>query len=438
MTSTGLLLQQAAASLLVYQPLMQHPIGQSWLEVVRAIAAVEAGIALPEGDLSVRMAYGQLFSRLADEQYAWSEWLLRSLLVTENAFSHAAARRSLETLPLPLVQATRQDLRFLQVLWRGEAELYAAVQSILQQSVAIWLPNLCESKCEPKSEVECFLAASTDWGDGLEVLAAHYRKCGIGLFGRWRAARWQVGQLQAVAETDAIAMEQIYGCDRQKALLCQNTEALLARQPALNVLLYGARGTGKSSLVKSLLQRYGEAGLRLVEVSRADLQDLLAVVSRLAELPQSFVVFVDDLSFDADETEFKQLKVVLEGDIAAQPDNVRVYATSNRRHLIQEFFTDRPKAANEEVHAWDTVQEKLSLSDRFGLTLTFAPFSQSDYLATVEHLARVFAVELASDELRRQALIWAQQQNGFSGRTARQFVNWLRVLAGRSDRNTKN
>ncbi|MGA9377852.1 MAG: DUF815 domain-containing protein, partial [Phormidium sp.] len=152
------------------------------------------------------------------------------------------------------------------------------------------------------------------------------------------------------------------------------------------------------------------------------------IVEKLRNLPQKFIIFVDDLSFEEDDDAFKALKVVLEGNLTARPQNVVVYATSNRRHLIREFFADRPRPSdNEEVHAWDTMQEKLSFSDRFGLTLTFEAANQKTYLTIVQHLANQAAIKLAPEELEQRALQWATRHNGRSGRTARQFVDFLRA-----------
>lgn len=418
-------MRQRAASVLLFQSIWQHPVGAAWLGLVRTVARSQFQ-QLNEGQrvaiaADISVAYGAWFATLGREQRSWQDWLLDQIERADNPFSQAAASQAWPEIPEPLQQTARSDLQQLQHLLRGDETIAAWVEAIAGQAPVIW-PAI-----EPKrGGIATCLMNAEDWGTYVESLAAHYRQRGVGLFGDYRAVRWQKGALQGVPRVDPVRLETIYGCDRQKAALCQNTEALVARQPALNVLLYGARGTGKSSLVKAMLNQYGDAGLRLVEVSRADIGDLQVAIERLSECPHAFIVFIDDLSFAEDETEFKQLKAMLEGDVAAQPDNVRIYATSNRRHLVKEHFDDRPNPTNREVHAWDTVQEKLSLSDRFGLTLTFTPLTQADYFAAVEHLARTFNVSEDVETLRREALKWAQQQNGFSGRTARQFIDRLR------------
>jgi len=236
------------------------------------------------------------------------------------------------------------------------------------------------------------------------------------------------GTLVGVAAPDPVDLDALVGYDLPRQLLLQNTEALMAGYSALHVLLYGSRGAGKSSMVKALLNRYGDRGLRLIEVNRADLRDLIEIVEVLRNLPQRFIIFVDDLSFEEDDDAFKSLKVVLEGTVTARPINVVVYATSNRRHLIREFMGDRPRPKDaDEVHAWDTVQEKLSFGDRFGLTLTFEPANQDTYLTIIHHLAQRENIALDASDLEFRALQWATRHNGRSGRTARQFIDFLKA-----------
>jgi predicted AAA+ superfamily ATPase len=255
---------------------------------------------------------------------------------------------------------------------------------------------------------------------------AHYRSHGTGLLGQYHALRWQGEQLVGIAQADPIRLEQLTGYEGPKAELERNTQFLLQGHRALNVLLYGARGSGKSSLVKALVNRYGDQGLRLIEVAKSQFQDLPLILQELRSKPQKFILFVDDLSFEADDEAFKALKVVLEGNVTARPTNVVVYATSNRRHLVREFFAERPRPKDaDEIHSWDTLQEKLSFRDRFGLTLTFEPANQDTYLQIVAHLVQAAGIVIEPEELDFRARQWATRHNGRSGRTARQFVDWL-------------
>ncbi|MDH7479751.1 MAG: ATP-binding protein, partial [Syntrophomonadaceae bacterium] len=214
----------------------------------------------------------------------------------------------------------------------------------------------------------------------------------------------------------------------QRQQLILNTERFLSGLPASNVLLYGKRGTGKSSMVKALLNRYYLQGLRLVEVSKDDLSDLPSIVNLLRNRTLHFIIFVDDLSFEEHEIQYKGLKAVLEGGIETMPRNVLIYATSNRRHLIREYFSDREPG--EEIHRDDTLQEKLSLADRFGITIFFPAPTQSVYLRIVEELANQRRIPLGREELHARAREWEKWQNGISGRTARQFVDNLAAEFG--------
>lgn len=415
-TQTIQFIQDQAASLLLYQSVLRGEAGQAFLNLLQT---------LHSGDrLSCLKAYSQWFYALASCDQSWQAYLLTQLLEADNPFSQRAQRQPFDTLPPHLVVAATHDLKALQHLFNCSTE---QVSHWIQTATEIAPPPISlESKALSYPAICDTLRRSSHWADAVEELAAHYASNGAGFFGQYRAARWQNGQLQGIAHADPIRVEELVGYETQRDVLLQNTEALLAGYPALHLLLYGSRGTGKSSLVKALLHQYGDRGLRLIEVSKSDLKDLIVIVDELRELPQSFVIFVDDLSFEEDEDAYKTLKVVLEGNLTARPNNLVVYATSNRRHLIREFFGDRPRPSDaDEVHSWDTVQEKLSFSDRFGLTLTFEPPNQTTYLAIVHHLANQAGLPLTTEELEFRALQWATRHNGRSGRSARQFIDFV-------------
>ncbi len=247
------------------------------------------------------------------------------------------------------------------------------------------------------------------------------------------AARWRKrsgrGWLQAVAHPHLIRGSDLVAVDAQKQIIDRNTRQFVAGHPANNVLLTGARGTGKSSLVKAMLAKYAVKGLRLIEVDKEDLTDLPDITDRLAGLPQHFIIFCDDLTFDAGEAGYKALKVMLDGSITTGAQNVLIYATSNRRHLLPEYYIENleTKHVGEEVHPGESVEEKISLSERFGLWVSFYPFTQDDYLAAVRGWLAHFGVKPAGnardDELRtRDALQWALQRGSRSGRVAWQFA----------------
>jgi len=422
-------LQQQAARLVLYQSILSAAPGQAWLAVLTALEST----APP----AILAAYGKWFYTLAERQQTWAEYIVESLLTCDNPFTRQAQRSPLADIAPPLVRAAQHDLRVLQQLqaydglrltgWVQEATGTSDLPMLETPALA---PEGSGNKTNGKAAAEGKgirdRLRQEDWATLLEPLAQHYRQSGVGLFARYHAFRWQGGKLVGVPHPDPIRLDHLAAYEEPRRQLVNNTEALLAGYSALNVLLYGSRGSGKSSAVKGLLNEYGDRGLRLIEVAKSDLRDLVHIVERLRDAPQKFIIFVDDLSFEEDDEAFKALKVVLEGNIVARPANVVVYATSNRRHLVREFMGDRPRPRDaDEVHAWDTMQEKLSFSDRFGLTLTFEPADQKTYLAIVHHLAAQAGLDLETADLEFRALQWATRHNGRSGRTARQFIDAL-------------
>jgi len=243
---------------------------------------------------------------------------------------------------------------------------------------------------------------------------------------RWRKRQGGQGWLQAVTHASRIQLDDLHNISVQKQQIEQNTRQFVAGKPANNVLLTGARGTGKSSLIKACLNQFAGQGLRLIEVDKADLADLADIIDLVAGRPEKFVVFCDDLSFEEGESGYKALKVALDGSVTAQSDNVLIYATSNRRHLLPERMSDNASYKtddNGDLHPGETVEEKISLSERFGLWLSFYPFRQDDYLDIVAHWLRSFGCTAQQiEEARGDALRWALQRGSRSGRVAWQFA----------------
>lgn len=241
---------------------------------------------------------------------------------------------------------------------------------------------------------------------------------------RWRKAGGR-GWLQAVRKPHAIRLSDLDCIAEQKARVVANTRQFVAGRPANNVLLTGTRGSGKSSLVKALLNEFAPQGLRLIEVDKADLVDLPDIVDRVQERSERFILFCDDLSFEAGESAYKALKSVLDGSVAAAPDNVLIYATSNRRHLMPEYFAENLEShrVGDEIHPGEAIEEKISLSERFGLWVSFYPFDQDDYLAIVALWLRHYGFgDDACAAAERPALNWALARGSRSGRVAWQFA----------------
>jgi uncharacterized protein len=265
--------------------------------------------------------------------------------------------------------------------------------------------------------------------DGLLTTSGTEPRYDTALFENFIAFRWERhregGRLAPVEHPHLFDLDDLVGVDDAKEELIRNTAQFTAGYPANNVLLWGERGTGKSSCIKGLLRPFAPKGLRLVEVQKGDLLQISDILRLLRGAPWRFILFCDDLAFDEGDVSYRELKAILEGGIEARPENVLLYATSNRRHLMPEPMNDN---LGGEIHPEEAISEKLSLADRFGLTLSFYSFSQDTFLSIVEHYAARMGLTIARDDLRTAALRWALFRGQRSGRSARQFMD---DLAGR-------
>jgi uncharacterized protein len=402
--------------------------------------AADGTAAPPRGSVVAR-TYAQVFQLLAEEGApaveaadAWQSHLIWRVVDGENPFSKAAARGGAAGMPASLLDQARRDLRGLQWLYSLGADAFrdaasALVGEDLSDALAPWhalaLPATGD---DPRTRLARRLSLALDWGAMADELAAHWHAHGLGLFGRVQAARWMAGEpgrLEGISRLDPTRLADLLAYDFEREPLLRNTERFVSGLPAHHALLYGERGTGKSSTVKALVHSYGERGLRLVELARDDLAELSRVLAVLSALPQRFVLFVDDLSFEEHEVQYKALKAALEGTLESWPTNVILYVTTNRRHLIKERFSDRDSEPGDEVRPRDTMEEKLSLADRFGLLVTFPSPDQERYVRIALGLAKAHSIPLADAELRRRAIQWALWHNGRSCRSARQFVDDL-------------
>lgn len=281
--------------------------------------------------------------------------------------------------------------------------------------------NLIERAEQLIARIESVLPQPLGAPDWSAAIAWRYRKRSSGH-----------GSLEPVRHVAPMRMDDLQEIEPQKARIERNTEQFVLGKPANNVLLTGARGTGKSSLIKACLNAYAPRGLRLIEVDKADLVDLPDIVDVVGGRPEKFIVFCDDLSFEDGEPGYKALKSILDGSVAASTPNVLIYATSNRRHLLPEYMAENrtyTHTADGEVHPGEAVEEKISLSERFGLWVSFYPFSQDEYLAIVGQWLASLGVPAADvEQARAEALVWALERGSRSGRVAYQFA---RDYAGR-------
>lgn len=261
------------------------------------------------------------------------------------------------------------------------------------------------------------LTNSCDAYELTDRLLEHYRTLGCGITAKYIAFKYD-GILEGVSDVDLISFDSLVGIDYQRDMLIDNTRAFLGGKPANNVLLFGDRGTGKSSSVKALLHMFHKEGLRLVEVPKQYIKDIPMISKHLANKPQKYIIYLDDLSFETHESEYRNLKIAMEGQLQANPDNVIIYATSNRRHLIRETWAERDGG---EIHRNDQIQETMSLAERFGLSIVFSAPNQKEYLNIVRSMLAEKGIEMTG-ELEKQAIVWQMNYGGRSGRCAKQFI----------------
>ena len=433
---------RVAQQLVIYRKVLSDPIVSSLLELLDQLGRNTK--LTRKGLLRITESYATFFSRLAETTALrrpfglgspWQDHLLDLIFNDENVFSSQSQYCNLDDLGKSVVSQAEIDLTRLQRLYHVDSE---SVVSALRKAdpAGEWLSwdelggSLPSNEhASERHRTAQLLHEAAEWSLLVPALSRCYRQTGAGLFSQYRAFQWRSsaegGAVRPIAEPDSIRLEELVGFDSEKETLVRNTSYFLAGYPANNVFVYGDRGTGKSSAIKALLNHFPSEPLRMIEVSRDELGDLPQVMALVRARRERFILFVDDLSFEEGETQYKTLKAVLEGSLEARPKNVLIYASSNRRHLIQEYFSDRNDLGNGEVRQQDTLQEKVSLADRFGIQLVFVTPNQKEYFAIVSSLAKRRKLPIGQEDLERKALQWVQLHNARSGRTARQFIDDL-------------
>lgn len=314
-----------------------------------------------------------------------------------------------------LREVFKHDIEILFPIFRGELLGDLNILDIYKPTVA--------NKNEAYNELMRRLERVNDAAEIACIFIEHYRRYGYGDIATYRAFRWD-GKLIGVRHFEKIQLNDLIGYAHQKELLTSNTTAFVDGKPANNVLLVGARGTGKSSSVKALVNEYYSKGLRLLQITKPQLKFLPEIMEALRKfLSKRFIIFMDDLSFEESETEYKYLKSAIEGGVESRPENVLIYATSNRRHLIRETWRDRSEE-HEDVYRDDSANETISLSDRFGLIVHYYAPTQAEYLEIIRSMLKRQGVELDEELLRLEGLRWEMSHSGRNGRTAQQFVNY--------------
>lgn len=371
------------------------------------------------------------------DENLWQDYLTFLLLTTENSFSLTAERVGVSDGSI--LHFAMADLAVFRRLFcwdfaSFEAALGLDCFQVLTHYRAIAKPekSYYRSVSALVRKTSRALAQAESTEAFFRIVTTCYRDYGVGMFGLNRAFRIRSGAdggviFLPINNTDKTMLADLVGYDLQKRELVRNTEAFLRGQPANNVLLYGDAGTGKSSCVKALLNEYYNDGLRMIEIYKHQFHDLSAVIAAIKQRHYRFIIYIDDLSFEESEMEYKFLKAVIEGGVETRPDNILIYATSNRRHLVQETWKDRDDMETRgDIHHSDTMEEKLSLSARFGVTINFSIPNRQQYHEIVQALAaRQLPQPMDEAELLRLADRWEIRHGGVSGRTAQQFIHYL-------------
>lgn len=357
----------------------------------------------------------------------WEAWLIQAVLTDENRWTICAEHGN---DPSPFIASlVASDLNLLSNARNSLRQLLFDLKIPIHDVSRPWDDVSIDPHRASRVQLVHQLVEENNWSEAMPAMARYLSEAMAGPFNLAYTFRYEHNRFSPILSPDPVTLDDLTGYDKERQRVIANTERMLQGLPAHNMLLYGDRGTGKSATVKALIHRYGDAGLRLIEVAKSSLHEVPTVLRALAKRAVRTILFFDDLSFEDSETEYKELKAALEGSLELMANHVRIYATTNRRHLVTERFADRRGGAfgtaAEEVRSQDGVQEKLSLSDRFGQTVIFPTPSQQAYLDIVFALAKQHDIAMPEDELTTAALRWATWQNGRSARTARQFIDGL-------------
>ena len=378
-------------------------------ELVREMGRLLDALAAGQGEQAAE-CYARVFYRLRQEGCSGpGEWLDEHLRYDEGPYPLLVERGQRDPA---LEQAARRDVETFALLAGLDCDkLIGAMKGLLPEEYQAMLSNLPRWKAG---------AAPFTF----ESLTEFYRANGAGVFARYRAFLWEKDSLTPIPHPDCPEAGELLGYELQREAVVANTRAMLEGSLVNNVLLYGDSGTGKSATVKSLLAVEGFDELRIIELQKEGLSAMPSLIRRLGSRRQKFILFIDDLAFDSDDRTYSVLKTILEGGLEPRPANVAIYATSNRRHLVRQTFSDR---AGDEVDASETIQEKTSLSDRFGLRVAYLTLNKPEFLNLVEQLAALEGITMDREELRAQAVKWEMHHPGRTPRTARQFIASLKT-----------
>jgi predicted AAA+ superfamily ATPase len=398
----------------IYTKVKQDPLVQNMVGLLEALQN-------PQSEFhQAATCYSNICSILFDSEFAGSlpDYLFDKILCDENIYTVMCAKNEYARIPLSVKKAAEFDLNVFYLLSLiTSKELKQAMVDHFTGKEEI-IPLFAEYTNERKQ-----FKASQTWGNDLISIGEYHRRNGVSVFTKYYAFYLDDSkQIVPVKRFEPFHLDSLKKYELQKQKVVDNTLSFLRRKPANNVLLYGDRGTGKSTTVKAILNEYHKDGLRMIQVAKEDISYLHYVLKQIENVPLRFIIFIDDLTFNENDEGFNTLKAILEGSLNEMPENVLIYATTNRRHLIKETFSGRE---GDELHASDTRDEVASLADRFGLTVTFTKPNLPDFLDIVCEIAKERKIDIDEETLRKGASTFAMQKASRSGRVARQYIDYV-------------
>ncbi|MBR0598893.1 ATP-binding protein [Sinanaerobacter chloroacetimidivorans] len=406
-------------TLLLYDNIRQNEIVMTAVKILNEMAEKEEISHLePEYYAIQRELLACTDGKEAKGTY-WENYVCRLIAESENQFSLLGEKGGFDT---NIFRIASREVSVLKLLFAFDWERISGLFHDRETCICLMDRSEIPEEFQEKREKIRLAMESDDDQESIELLFEHYHDNACGIYQEYDAFVWD-GRLIGVRNYDKISFEQLVGYEKQKEALIENTEVFLNGYRTNNVLLYGDRGTGKSSCVKALLNKFKDRRLKIISLNKNDVNHLYQIIESIANRGCKFIIYIDDLSFEDTETGYKYFKSIIDGGIEAQPTNAVLYVTSNRKNIIRETWRDRGDlSAENEVHRNDALQEKLSLADRFGLTITFSAPDKLSYLEIVKSIACQEGLDYDEDLLKEEALRWELRQHGRSGRSARQFI----------------
>lgn len=383
------------SGLAIFRSLLDDPVIAPLTKLIRAVAGGTPTLGLYAEFIAALYAHGDNLT----------EYVMNATLENENVYLLRRAQQ--KEVPSVIADCLAHELTVLETISQLTPKMLRR-----EMDYDRFLPKWSTGPCE--------------FARIYEERAAQISTHGYGMFAKYDTFMLHGSTLVPVKSPDRTELSALFGYEMQRHEVLENTAALLNGKPAVNILLYGDAGTGKSSTVKAVANYYKKQGLRLVELKKRQLHQIPELIDHLSSNPLKFILFIDDLSFTRDDDDFSALKAVLEGSVSSKSDNVVIYATSNRRHLVRENFSDR---RGDDIHFNDTMQEMVSLSDRFGLTITFLRPNKMEYQSIISELARQYKLDMDANELAVKADAFAIRKSGYSPRVAKQFIELMKAAA---------